>query len=102
MGEQTEMVQISSGLVKLIAATIMTSLIAIAGYMLLWNRDDAAFKRGVTLQLDNIEDNIEEVKDTIAIVPANTQRINDLSERVRRLEGGEDIYRKSRKGREEE
>lgn len=88
------MLQVSSSLVKMLAGTIMTSLIAIAGYMLVWNRDDAAFKKVVTLQLNNMEGDLSEIKQTMGVVPGNTQRINDLTDRVRRLENGADEYHK--------
>ena len=89
-----DVVHISPGLVKLLAGSIMASLIAIAGYMLIWNRDDAAFKREVIVQMLSIHDQIAEVKDTISAVPANTQRISNLEDHLmdqsRRIEKLED------------
>lgn len=94
--KQDDVVHISPRLVTVLATTIMASLVSIAGYMFMWNRDDAAFKQTTMLKLDHLGDNLQEVKDVVKVVPANAERIQNLENRLKRVEADYDNGRRQR------
>jgi hypothetical protein len=81
-----DVIHISPELVKVLAGAILAALLGIAGYMAVWALNDMGFKREVILRLNNLDKAIEEIKRQTDVVPRNTQKIDDLTNRVRRLE----------------
>lgn len=77
---------VSGSIVKFLASSIVTCLIAIGGYMVVWNADDAAFKSKVLVHLGNLDKEMLDVKEILKTVPPSNQKVTDLSERLRRLE----------------
>ena len=92
--DEPDTIHISPALAKVLAGAILSSLLGIAGYMTLWAFNDAAFKQRVISHLDFLEKGMAEVRQTVAVVPANTQKIADLKERVLRLEDSKQDKRK--------
>ena len=83
---ERDVVHISPGLVKILAGSILTGLIVIAGYMAAWGLNDASFKTSVTLRLDGLSKQLDEVKTRTDVVPTNTQKIIDHERRISNVE----------------
>jgi len=79
-------VTISVWLVRTLAGSIIVGLTAIAGWMVVWNANDAAFKREVLIRTGIMAAQIEIIDNKLEIVPTNTEKIYGLEQRVKRLE----------------
>ena len=76
--------------VNTMIAAIFASLIGIAGYMVSWNKEDAAFKAGVLLRLTAIERKVD-----TGFVPRGEaqQRLQSIERRLDKLENHVDKLR---------
>ena len=64
---------VPAGLVNALIIAIFSSLIGIAGYMIVWNGQDAAFKQTVLYRLTNIENKVNN-----GILPRADERVKNL------------------------
>ena len=94
MSDADDVIHISPWLVKIAVTAILTGIGTIGLYMVLWAINDRGWKQEVISRLNDLDRSITEVKKQTDIVPVNTQKIQDLRERVIRLE--DDQYSNSK------
>lgn len=71
---------------KIITGLLTAAIFSLIAYELVRDREDTAFQRLVTYQLATISNDVSQVKVLAAEIPVNQQRIENLKDRIKRLE----------------
>jgi len=75
-------------LVNWLVYSILAALLAIGGYMVVWNRSDTQWKTALMIRLESINEKIGglEQKINVGILPRAEERMNAMDKRMDTLE----------------
>lgn len=93
--EKGERYTVSAAMINTLVGVMLAGLASIGAYMVSWNRDDAAWKAGQSMEVRAISTRLVRLEDSIGDgrIPTAESKLGDLERRVEKLEDRQEARR---------